>query len=88
MFVLLPVLEASASHFTSKDQLLSENRELNALRVCKNLDLSIVCEEKEAGGDKYYKLDKQKLMSWLKTRVARVRAVLKSQRICGAERVC
>lgn len=82
--MLLPLLEAASTHFTSVEQLLSEDRNFNALRACRNLDLSHVCEVKKAGDDEYFKLSNAKLTNWLKGRVARLQAVLDTKRISGS----
>ena len=87
IFLLLPLLEASASHFTSRQQLLSENPQFHALQECRNLDLRWVCEVKVAGDEAYYKLNTEKLNNWLKGRVARLQAVLDAQNICGSNLV-
>jgi hypothetical protein len=87
IFLLLPLLEASASHFTGQEQLLSENPQFHALRGCANLNLGLVCEVKQAGDEEYFKLSPPKLEAWLKSRVARVQAVLNSRRIAGSHLV-
>jgi len=87
LFLLLPLLEKSSSHFVSREQLLFEDHHFNALQSCANLKLDLVCDVKSAGDDSYYKLNPQKLEAWLKSKVLRTQEVLCSRRIAGSHQV-
>lgn len=87
VFALLPLLEASSSHFCSREQLLSENQQFHALWACRQLDLDLVCDVKQAGGDSYFKLNSNKLLAWLRSRVERIVTALVANSVAGCETV-
>lgn len=90
LFVLLPVLDknrnatadAPAGVFTGLEQLLSHDafpHLAQILAAAVEPQLSCVCDVKEAGGERYYRLSDQRALAWLCCKLDQAAAALQPQ---------
>lgn len=81
LFILLPALDkaAAAGTFCDLEQCLESLGSPHAHRLVpllSNGQLECICDAKEAGGARYYRLNEAKALAWLRLKVEKTKAAL------------
>jgi len=80
LFLILPLLEKSSSMFCDAEQLCEafNDTQLSAyLSPAIKSQLPCICENKEAGGELYYRLSEERTIAWLKCKVKQMAAFIR-----------